>query len=143
MLSRRAFRYWFLAAAIYNITWGTWTGLFPEMYFRWLGMTPPLKPIWQCVGMIVGVYGLGYYFIYRQPERYAALAYIGLLGKVLGPLGFGYAVLTSQLPAEFGYMLIANDLIWWPVFTMFLLKYGKHPFQSCGQSMERGEDRLS
>ena len=50
-----------IAAGIYNLMWGAWTVLMPEALFRWAGMEPPRYPeIWQCVGMIVGVYGIGY-----------------------------------------------------------------------------------
>ncbi len=48
-------------AGIYNILWGTSVILFPNLFFNLVGMELPNYPmIWQCVGMIVGVYGVGY-----------------------------------------------------------------------------------
>ena len=139
MLSRKAYQRWFVAASLYNAVWGAWTVLFPEAYFRIIDMEPPTpRAIWQCVGMLVMVYGLGYYLIAAQPERYSALAWVGLIGKVFGPLGFLYAILTNELPARFGWTLITNDLIWWPVFAGFCLTYGKHPFRPL-ESVEKND----
>ena len=48
-----------VCAAIYNILWGAWTVMLPRSAFDLLQMPPPNYPeIWQCVGMIVGVYGI-------------------------------------------------------------------------------------
>ena len=48
-------------AAGYNILWGAWAVLFPLAAFALVGMAPPNYPqFWQCIGMIVGVYGIGY-----------------------------------------------------------------------------------
>jgi hypothetical protein len=91
---------------------------------------PAPRAIWQCVGMMVMVYGPGYYLIARQPERYAALAWVGLIGKILGPLGFLYAIVTAELPARFGWILLTNDVMWWPVFLSFCLIYGRRPFDA-------------
>ena len=47
-----------VAAGVYNLLFGAWAVLFPEMAFTGLGMDVPRYPfLWQCVGMIVGVYG--------------------------------------------------------------------------------------
>ena len=54
-------------ASVYNILWGAFMVLFPLAVFRMLGMAAPNYPeIWQCVGMIVGVYGLGYWIAARE-----------------------------------------------------------------------------
>ncbi|MEM9296692.1 MAG: hypothetical protein AAGA57_12905, partial [Planctomycetota bacterium] len=46
------------AAAAYNLLWGAWVVALPNTFFDWTGMPRPVHPsIWQCVGMIVGVYG--------------------------------------------------------------------------------------
>ncbi len=48
------------AAAIYNVLWGAFVVLFPLAIFEWTDIPAPNYPeIWQCVGMIVGVYGVG------------------------------------------------------------------------------------
>ena len=110
-------------AAGYNLVWGGWVVLLPNSGFDALGMARPLYPaIWQCVGMIVGVYGIGYAIAGTNPARHWPIVLVGLLGKVLGPLGFLWqAVILGNLPLTFGYFLIFNDLIWWVPFALILL----------------------
>jgi hypothetical protein len=110
------------AAAVYNLLWGGFIILFPLLPFQWFGMRPPNYPeIWQCVGMIVGVYGIGYACAARDPVRHWPIVLVGLLGKVFGPIGFLQAALTGRLPWTFGWINIGNDLIWWIPFTLILL----------------------
>ncbi len=121
-----------MLAGFYNIGWGAIVVFFPALLFDRLGLEPPRYPaIWQCVGMIVGVYGIGYIIASRDPNRHWPIVLVGLLGKVLGPLGFVYAALiTNELPKSFGWVLIPNDLIWWVPFGMILYaaaKYNQYP----------------
>ena len=53
-------------AAVYNLIWGALTILLPEWSLGWLideqrllALDPLTFVFWQCIGMIVGVYGLG------------------------------------------------------------------------------------
>ncbi len=108
-------------AALYNIVWGAWVVLFPLSLFRLLDMPPPnYLSLWQCVGMIVGVYGVGYACAARNPVQHWAIVLVGFLGKILGPIGFMTAVIKGELPLRFGYMLLINDIIWWIPFTLIL-----------------------
>ena len=61
-----------LAAAIYTIVWGPFAILSPLTLFRWCGFDPlPIYPeLWQCIGMIIGVYGVGYAIAARDPIRH-------------------------------------------------------------------------
>jgi hypothetical protein len=116
------FRPWFYAAALYNFAWGTITVLFPNLFFDLIGEPPPDYPaLWQVVGMFVLVYAPAYWWAGRYPERHPHLILIGLLGKVLGPLGFVWAALNHQLPFSFGWTNLTNDLIWWPAFFLYLV----------------------
>ena len=113
-------RRWFFAAAIYNFVWGTVVGLFPNLYFEQLGIPLPNYPaLMQCVAMIVGVYGIGYWLIAIDPRRFGPFVYVGLAGKVLGPVGFVWAAMKGDLPWSFGWLNVTNDLIWLPVFIPF------------------------
>ncbi len=108
-------------AAIYNIVWGAWVILFPNFLFNLLGMEPNNYPeIWQCVGMIVGVYGLGYWIAASDPYKHFPIVLVGFLGKIFGPIGFAQALLTHRFPLSFGIIIIFNDLIWWPSFFNIL-----------------------
>lgn len=131
----RGYRRWFYAAAIYNLVWGAVIVLFPKALFRLIGMPPPIPiGIWQSVGMIVGVYALGYWLIARDPRRYAALVWIGLLGKTFGPLGFFVTAWQGGLPWAFGLTILTNDLVWWPAFWSFALKHGVQPLREAWAS---------
>jgi hypothetical protein len=117
------YRPWFYAAATYNAVWGAAVSIWPQAIFRWLGMRPiNFPPIFQCVGMMVGVYAVGYWLIARDPLRFGPFVYVGLLGKVLGPIGFAWAALHSDLPWSFGWVNVFNDLIWLPAFVSFAIR---------------------
>lgn len=110
-----------LAAAAYNLVWGAAVVLAPTAPFAWLGLEPPRYPeIWQCVGMIVGVYGIGYALAARAPLRHWPLVMVGLLGKVLGPIGFVWAATRGSLPWEAGLTILTNDLVWILPFALIL-----------------------
>lgn len=110
------------AAAGYNLVWGAWVVLFPNHFFDLVGMPRPLHPsIWQCVGMIVGVYGIGYAIAATNPLRHWPIVLVGFLGKILGPLGYvDGALIRGELSPAFGWTIPTNDLIWWVPFAMIL-----------------------
>ena len=109
------------AAAIYNLAWGGFVVLYPELPFRWAGMPPPNYPeLWQCIGMMVGVFGVGYAIAARDSIRYWPIVLVGLLGKILGPIGFVHAALAGRLPWRVGWTIVSNDLIWWLPFALIL-----------------------
>ena len=114
------FQYWFYAAALYNLIWGTLNITFPKLYFHWLGLIPPVDlPIWQVTGMFVLVYAPAYWWAGRYPDRHYHLILVGLMGKILGPIGFVWSVTTGQLPLSFGWVIFTNDVIWLPAFFLY------------------------
>ena len=56
----------------------------------------------------------------RDPIRHWPIVLVGLLGKILGPIGFLGAVLNDRVPLEAGLVIVTNDLIWWPGFALAL-----------------------
>jgi small multidrug resistance pump len=133
MIDLQAYRKWFYAAAIYNFVWGTVVGLFPKLPFDVLHIPlPTYLPLMQCIGMIVGVYGLGYWLIAVDPDRYGPFVWIGLAGKVLGPLGFVWAAYKGELPWSFGWINVTNDLIWLPSFIPFALAVWRNEKRRAG-----------
>ncbi|MGA0038646.1 MAG: alpha/beta hydrolase [Pirellulales bacterium] len=115
-------RHWLLAAGVYNLLWGSLTVLVPSWLFVLTGLEQPRYPfLWQCVGMIVGVYGIGYLAAATNPLRHWPIVLVGLLGKVFGPLGYVGGLIRGDVPVEFGVTLPTNDLLWWIPFTMILL----------------------
>jgi hypothetical protein len=115
-------------AGIYNLVWGAFAILLPLTIFEWAGMEPPRYPeLWQCIGMIVGVYGIGYIVAAYDPARHWPITLVGLLGKVFGPIGFASALWQGNFPARFGATIITNDLVWWVPFALILLyAYREH-----------------
>lgn len=111
-----------IAAGIYNMVWGAWTILAPGASLRLGGLPddPVVQPIWQCLGMVIGVYGIGYWLSARDPFRHWIIILVGLLGKVLGPIGYVYSVYRGVLPPDGFKTLLTNDLIWWVPFTVIL-----------------------
>ncbi len=84
-------------------------------------MKPPGYPaIWQCLGIVIGVYGVGYACAATAPLRHWPIVLVGLLGKILGPMGFVLAARHGELPWRFGWILLTNDLIWWLPFAVML-----------------------
>ena len=120
-LTARWMFYLLAFAGVYNILWGSAVVLFPNVFFEVLDMEPPsYTMIWQCVGMIVGVYGVGYYAAAYRPLVHWPIVLVGFLGKIFGPIGFVYYLAIGELPLRFGAILIFNDLIWWVPFGIML-----------------------
>ena len=114
-------RRWLRAAGIYNLLWGGAVVAFPGAMFTWAGMEPMRYPqVWQCVGMIVGVYGVGYLIAARAPRVHWLIVLVGLLGKILGPIGFGVALAAGVFTPAFSITILTNDIIWWIPFAMIL-----------------------
>ena len=114
--------FWVLAVAgVYNLAWGTFAIFFPRLPFELANMPIPNYPsLWQCIGMIVGVYGVGYLIAARDTRRHWPIVLVGLLGKIFGPIGFVWAASNGELPWMAGLTILTNDLIWWLPFGVIL-----------------------
>ncbi|MEM8835361.1 MAG: SelL-related redox protein [Planctomycetota bacterium] len=125
-------------AGIYNILWGAWVVFAPGMLFDWFGIDRPQPiEIWQCVGMIVGVYGVGYWVAASNPARHWPIVLVGMLGKIFGPIGFAQAVFDGIFPPAFGLTILTNDLIWWVPFSLILVHAYRERGRRVAQSIER------
>jgi hypothetical protein len=121
-LSLDRYRPWFYAAAAYNLAWGGIAILWPNLFFHILRIPPPQElVIWQALAMMVLVYAPAYWWLARDPVHHRHLALIGLFGKILGPLGFLWAVAAHALPITFAVIIATNDCVWWPAFFAFVV----------------------
>ena len=121
MKHRKLYQVIFVLAGIYNIGWGLFTALNPNWLFRFAGMEPMNYPeIFACVGMIVGLYGIVYLEVARVPERGFLLAAVGLVGKILGPIGSIALVMQGKWKFAALLMNLTNDMIWWIPFALYL-----------------------
>tara|TARA_Y100000589_G_C27192855_1_gene645508 strand:- start:837 stop:1274 length:438 start_codon:yes stop_codon:yes gene_type:complete len=120
--------YVLIFAGIYNLIWGLISILFPFLYFDFAEIRRPVYPeIWQCVGMVVGVYGIGYIIAAKNPYKHWVIVFVGLLGKIFGPIGFFINLTTGVFPISFGILILFNDLIWWVPFGVILFSvYSKN-----------------
>jgi hypothetical protein len=119
----RVYRSIFTLAAAYNALFGVWAGLFPHSFFTLFDLDAPRYPsIWACLGMVVGVYALAYAYVAWDPGRGTPFIAVGLLGKVLGPLGWLGAVASGELPPRTFPLILANDLLWWFPFLFYLVR---------------------
>jgi hypothetical protein len=122
---RRAWLYqWvFGLAAIYNVAFGMWAVIWPLSFFRLFEMQPPRYPaIWQCLGMVVGLYGLAYGYAAWRLDRARPFVVIGLAGKILGPIGWAMSVHAGEFPSRTFPLIAFNDIAWWLPFVAFLLE---------------------
>lgn len=121
MPRRRLHRATFIIAGAYNILWGAYSSIDPQWLFRFAGMPPSNTPeIFACLAMVVGLYGLVYWEVARVPERGWPLAAVGLLGKLLGPIGLAVLLVRGTWPFATIVLCLTNDLIWWIPFGLYL-----------------------
>ena len=114
-----------LVAGIYNLAWGLAVVLLPTLTFHYSGLEKAgvalhYPQLWQCVGMVVGVYGIGYALSAIVPPRHWPIGLIGLLGKIFGPLGYVIGVIKGETPIELIQTLLFNDIVWWIPFVLIL-----------------------
>lgn len=109
------------AAALYNLSWGLVAALAPRWCLELLGLDAGNAPLVQCIGMLVGVYGLGYWIAGRDPARFWPLVFVGLVGKLLGPVGGLWTVGNGTLPATILWVNLTNDVLWWLPFGWILV----------------------
>jgi hypothetical protein len=108
-------------AGIYNISWGVFTAADPQWLFRFAKMPLDNHPeIFACLGMVIGLYGILYLEVARAPERGWLLAFVGLLGKVLGPIGLLTLIFRGVWPPSTLVLCVTNDFIWWLPFVIYL-----------------------
>jgi hypothetical protein len=121
-MKRRAWhRRLFIAAGAYNIAWGVYSSIDPQWLFRFARMPLSNTPeIFACLAMVVGLYGFVYFEVARVPECGFVLAAVGLLGKILGPIGLGVLLLRGAWPPRAIILCLTNDFIWWIPFAIYL-----------------------
>lgn len=111
-----------MIAGLYNILLGLWVICFPSHYFI-LNSIPLIHlNLWQYIGMIVGVYGIGYMIAATDISRHWPITLLGLLGKTFGLLGVLFGIYQSELSTYALIFTFFNDLIWLIPFSLILLK---------------------
>ncbi len=117
-------------AAIYNILWGTVAIVLPNQMFEWAEMAPLNYPqIWQGLGMVIGVFGVGYAIAAIDPLRYWPILLMGFIAKLGATAGMVLAYFQKTFPEKFIFQGIPNDAIWLIPFALALhaLWRANHP----------------
>ncbi len=119
------------AAAACSLLSGLYSAAFPELAMSVLKVEPQAgyAELWRYLGITLCVYGVGYWCASFAPVRHSLLVMIGLLGKILGPIGFLLAAKNGNLPILPGIVFLVNGLIWSIPFTAVLL-HAKRSHQS-------------
>jgi hypothetical protein len=118
---RRLHRAVFFLAGVYNIAWGVYSAICPQWLFRFAHMPDANYPeIFACLAMVIGIYGLLYWQVAWAPENHWQIAAVGLLGKLLGPIGLVMLIATGRWPPRTLILCLTNDIIWWIPFSMYL-----------------------
>ncbi len=108
-------------AAAFNILGGIFVVLEPAAPLAWAGLEHSAYPeVWQCLGLFVALLGLGYGLAARHPFRLWPIVLVGLLIKVLVPVGFVWAASRGRMPWEPGLLVFALGPIWWVPFGLIL-----------------------
>ena len=93
--------------------------------------------LWQGSGLIIFLFGIGYLIASNDPFRHWLMVLIGLLAKVLGPVGMLWSVLTGQVSSDVLRLIPLHDLLWWIPFTMIVLLRNSH----AGAALRTESDR--
>lgn len=118
---RRLHRTTFALAAAYNLLWGAYAAVDPQWLFRHAGMAPMSHPeVFATLGMVLALYGVLYLDVARVPEDGWLVGAVGLAGKILGPVGFAWLVLTGRWSPSGVVLILTNDLVWWIPFGLYL-----------------------
>ncbi|MBS0188274.1 MAG: alkyl hydroperoxide reductase [Planctomycetes bacterium] len=110
------------AAAIYNIAWGLFILALPNALWDWMKIDRPNHEfLWTGLGTLILLFGVGYAIASTDPRRHWGLIAIGLASKVFafGGTIFG-AFIQKNVPAQFAWTGIVNDLVWWVPFGLIL-----------------------
>ena len=108
-------------AAVYNLLAGACMVIFVHEGYKLLGLQKPalVMPV-QLVGVLVAIFGLGYWLVACDPLTNRNVLLLGLLSKTLGPALAMYYVAVGKLPAAFILVLLIADLIYVPPFAIIL-----------------------
>ena len=127
-MSSKSARCWLssslILSGIHSIAWGCFIVLMPTRAAAAYGLAGPPHDLflWQGTGLIILLLGTGYLIASSNPLQHWAVVLIGLLAKILGPIGMLVAVMRGEISANVLWLLPMNDLIWWVPFSIVVFK---------------------
>ena len=120
-------------SSVHSILWGLFIIVMPLTASRVYGFdTPPRDTfLWQGVGLVIILFGIGYAIAALDPFRHWAVVLIGLLAKVIGPMGMIIAVARDEVSSGVLRLLPVNDVMWWIPFAVIVAE-GIRRDRRCG-----------
>lgn len=112
--------------ACYNVLAGVGMFCFYHEGFKMLGVAKPTLnlPI-QLVGILVGLFGVGYWMVANAPVENRNILLLGFWSKALGSLLGAYYVFAGKLPPAFFAILVVSDIGYLPPFFLILRRLKK------------------
>lgn len=113
-----------LVAACQCLIWGPFIILAPAASANAYGFSRAVSDefLWQGMGLVILLYGLGYAIAAFDPYRHYVIVLVGLLAKILGPVGMTWAVGQGQVSANVLWLIPIHDVLWWWPFAVIVLR---------------------
>lgn len=116
---------WMLAVlrvvAVYNVAAGAAMLVFYHEAYRLLGLEKPEVSLpLQLVGVMVALFGIGYWLVANSPVENRHLLLLGFLSKLSGSVLGCWWVARGQLPPVFLALLFVGDVVYLPPFAIML-----------------------
>ncbi len=108
-------------AGAWHLLLGASIILAPTAFFSLTGLPlPNYLQMWQGAGIMTAVMGVGFVIASRDPMRHWPVILIGLIPKVIAPVGVVWGFWRRDLPPALGSLVLVNDVAWWVPFSMLL-----------------------
>jgi hypothetical protein len=120
--SEAFYRRMFFVAAAWNVLGGVLILLLTDWVFSTEGLRPPSPPLYyQAWVALFMTFGLGYYFVSREPDRNRPVVVLGIVGKLAFAAVFLYHFFAApgQVPRLF-LIPVVGDLAFVVLFGLFL-----------------------
>jgi hypothetical protein len=116
------------AASLQCLVWGLFIILLPSAASVAYGFAKPPQELflWQGLGLVILLYGLGYGIAATEPHQHWGLVLTGLVAKILGPVGMCWAVFQGDAPWTVLIQLPINDVVWWIPFAVIVQGGWRH-----------------
>ncbi|MCA9102899.1 MAG: hypothetical protein KDA63_17185 [Planctomycetales bacterium] len=107
--------------AVYNVLAGVTMLVFYHEMYKLVDVAKPqlVLPI-QLVGVLVGLFGVGYWLVARRPVENRDLLLLGFLSKGLGSVLGVYYVFRGVLPPVFLVVLFFADIVYLVPFWVII-----------------------
>lgn len=123
ILSKPWMHHVLVAAGIYNLVWGGIAVFWPNFFFDNLHLAHPnYMMMWQGIGVLVMLFGIGYLIASRGPLRHWPIVLLGFTYKLLVSLAYVYYYYVDVLPFTICWTVLANNVVWLLPFGLILFR---------------------